>query len=327
MAHSYGMFWGSPTNLLEFTGFFRERFDVLTRYARGPNRVGLAGADVSEPEEHLPVLVKEFNAAKDAPFAVRFAVPTDFETIAEKRGNRPVVTGEMNPVFQGIYSSRIEVKQRTRMLETLLTAAEKLSSLVAGLGLVTNPPDLDDAWEPVLFNQAHDLASGVMVDKVFEDSIRGFDYSRQRADAVIDDQFDRLLAKIDTRGDGTPIVVFNPLGWSRSDVVETSVSFSERGVTDLNLLGADGKPFPFRFWRPSATAMAASRPLAWLSSLAICPHWDTQFITSLSSGGSRLLGRFPQRRAAWPATPLRIKTFSPSRTSSIAPRSISGPEK
>jgi alpha-mannosidase len=246
MAHSYGMFWGSPTNLLEFTGFFRERFDVLTRYARGPNRVGLAGADVSEPEEHLPVLTKEFNAAKDAPFVVRFAVPTDFETIAEKRGNRPVVTGEMNPVFQGIYSSRIEVKQRTRMLETLLTAAEKLSSLVAGMGIIANPPDLDDAWEPVLFNEAHDLASGVMVDKVFEDSIRGFDYSRQRADAVIDDQFDRLLARIDTRGDGTPIVVFNPLGWSRSDVVETSVSFSERGVTDLNLLGADGKSVPIQ---------------------------------------------------------------------------------
>lgn len=246
MAYSYGMFWGSPTNLFEFTGFFRERFDVLTRHARGPNRVGLAGADVSEPEEHLPLLAKEFNAAKDAPFTIRFAVPTDFEAIADKRGNRPVVTGEMNPVFQGIYSSRIEIKQRTRMMETLLTAAEKLSSLVSGLGLATTQPDLEDAWEPVLFNQAHDLASGVMVDKVYEDAIRAFDYSKQRASAIIDHQLDQLLAQVDTRGDGTPIVVFNPLGWSRSDIAEVTVSFSERGVTDLNLIEAGGKSIPIQ---------------------------------------------------------------------------------
>jgi alpha-mannosidase len=244
MAYSYGLFWGSPRNLLEFTAFFRERFDVLTRHARGPNRVGLAGADVSEPEEHLPVLLNEFNAAKDAPFAVRFAVPTDFEAIAEQRGNRPVVTGEMNPVFQGIYSSRIEVKQWTRLMESLLTAAEKLSSLTKGLGFLDGQPDLDDAWEPVLFNQAHDLASGVMVDKVFTDSLRGFEYSKQRVDMIIEDQLATLFAQIDTRGEGTPIVVFNPLGWSRSDVAELNVSFSERGVTDFTLVDASDRSVP-----------------------------------------------------------------------------------
>lgn len=244
LAYSYGLFWGSPRNLLEFTGFFRERFDALTRHARGTDRVGLAGADVSEPEEHLPVLLKEFNAAKDSPFSVRFAVPTDFETVAEKRGNRPVVSGEMNPVFQGIYSSRIEVKQWTRLMESLLTAAEKLSALTKGLGFTDKQPDIDDAWEPVLFNQAHDLASGVMVDKVFSDSLRGFEYSKQRTDTIIEDQLDKLLAQIDTRGDGTPIVVFNPLGWSRSDIAELNVSFSERGVRDFSLVDSGNKPIP-----------------------------------------------------------------------------------
>src|SRR4029079_6720691 len=102
-------------------------------YARGRDRVGLMGADVSEPEEHVPVLVKDFNAAKDAPFAVRFAVPSEFEAVAEHRSNRPVVRGEFNPVFQGIYSSRIEVKQWTRLMEYLLTAAEKVSALGSAL--------------------------------------------------------------------------------------------------------------------------------------------------------------------------------------------------
>ena len=38
--------------------------------------------------------------------------------------------------------------------------------------------------------------------------------------------------------------MFNPLGWSRSDVVETNVSFSERGVTDFNLLEPGDKAVP-----------------------------------------------------------------------------------
>jgi alpha-mannosidase len=130
------------------------------------------------------------------------------------------------------------------MMEYLLTAAEKLSSLVTGLGITDSQPDLEDAWEPVLFNQAHDLASGVMVDKVFEDSIRAFDYAKHRAENILDDQLDKFLAKIDTRGDGTPIVVFNPLGWSRSDIAETNVSFSERGITDFSLVDAGGKSLP-----------------------------------------------------------------------------------
>lgn len=244
LAYSYGLFWGSPRNLLEFTGFFRERFDALARHARGSDRVGLAGADVSEPEEHLPPLVKEFNAAQDAPFSIRFAVPTEFEAVAERRATRPVVSTEFNPVFQGIYSSRIEVKQWNRFMEHLLTSAEKLSSLTSGLGFSRAQPDLDDAWEPVLFNQAHDLASGVMVDKVFEDSIRGFDYSKQRADAIVEQQLERLLAQIDTRGDGIPIVVWNPLAWPRSDIAELNVSFSEPGVTDFSLVDAAGKSIP-----------------------------------------------------------------------------------
>jgi hypothetical protein len=56
----------------------------------------------------------------------------DFEAIADKRGNRPEVTGEMIVRCSRIYSSRIEVKQRTRMMEYLLTAAEKVSILGEG---------------------------------------------------------------------------------------------------------------------------------------------------------------------------------------------------
>src|SRR5262249_3817746 len=42
----------------------------------------------------------------------------------------------------------------------------------------------------------------------------------------------------------TPIVVFNPLGWIRSDVVEVEVGFGEGGVNDVDLTGPGGESIP-----------------------------------------------------------------------------------
>ena len=123
----------------------------------------------------------------------------------------------------------------------MLLTAEKLAALAAWLG---TPPDdalLWRAWEPVLFNQTHDLASGVMTDHVYEDTRRSYDFSQRLAGEMIDAGWETLAARIDTRGEGVPIVVFNPLGWPRTDVVEVEVGFGERGVLDMSLADPAGK--------------------------------------------------------------------------------------
>ena len=56
--------------------------------------------------------------------------------------------GELNPIFQGAYSSRIELKQRTREIERLLTTGEKLGVLAHWLGAPPNDRVLWQAWEP-----------------------------------------------------------------------------------------------------------------------------------------------------------------------------------
>ena len=107
----YAALFDVPGNEPEFDALLKSRFDSLTPFARGHERVLMAGADVYEPEEKLPVMVDKFNHSGPEPFTARFAVPSDFEAIAAQRTNRPVIQGELNPVFQGVYSSRIEVKQ------------------------------------------------------------------------------------------------------------------------------------------------------------------------------------------------------------------------
>src|SRR5581483_2047552 len=242
----YGMFYGSPKNIVEFAGFANERFDALTPFARGPDRVVLAGADVSDPEEHLPALAGEFNKG-DTRFHIRFAVPKEFETIVEKRGTeRPVLKGELNPVFQGIYSSRIDVKQYMRELERLLTTAEKLSVIAAVNGVPADPGRIERAWEPVLFNQAHDLSSGVMVDKVYHDSIRGYQFAESLGNDIIEEKLAAIEWGIDTQGEGTPIVVFNTLGWERTDASEIEIGFTARGVGALTLKDTQGAEIPLQ---------------------------------------------------------------------------------
>jgi alpha-mannosidase len=243
----YGMFYPTPNSLFEFDRYARQQWDALGNYSRWPERVAVAGADVIEPEEALPIRVGEFNADGKKLFTMRFGEPTDFESVVAQRPPQPVVSGELNPVFQGVYSARIELKQWMRSLERILATAEKLSALASWLGFPADNSNLTRAWEPVLFNQAHDLASGTMVDKVYEDTIRGYQFSKSLGEEMVETNIDALASQIDTRSEGIPVVVFNPLGWSRSDLAEVDIGFSEAGNKAVDLTGPSGEAVPIQY--------------------------------------------------------------------------------
>ena len=244
LPQGYAITYGAPAKLPEFAEFMKGRFHTLDPQAKGPDRAGPAGADVCEPEEHVPALVEQFNRLPDAPFRLRLAVPTEFEKAVSLRSDRPVLQGELNPIFQGAYSSRIELKQYQRNLERLLTAAESLAVLNQGSGSPACSKALWRAWEPVLFNQTHDLASGVMTDRVYDDTVAGYRFSERLADEMVDAGLGGLCNEIDTQGDGAAVVVWNPLGWSRSDVAEVDLGISEPDVRDVTVLDSNGQPVP-----------------------------------------------------------------------------------
>lgn len=244
LPHAYGLMYGSPKDAPGFAAFAKKRFEMLGPNARGHDRVGLAGVDVSAPEEHLAARVAEFNRSAKAPFTLRLAVPADYEAAISRRADRPVFKGELNPIFQGIYSSRIELKAWMRHMEERLLTAEKLSAIAACLGAPADVKALWSAWEPVLFNETHDLASGVMTDHVYEDTVRGYESAHNRAGEIIDRKWDAVASRIDTRGPGTALVVFNPLGWPRTDAAEVDLGFGEGGVTGIELTDAQGRAVP-----------------------------------------------------------------------------------
>jgi alpha-mannosidase len=238
---SYGHLYGPPKDLAGFSKFMVERWDDLAPFSRGGDRVGLAGVDVSEPELYVPDLVDQFNSNPKKPFQLRIGVPTDFEAVMAKRTDLPVITGERNPLFQGIYSSRIELKQRMRESERLLTTAEKFGALSSLLGKRTDQSMIWRAWEPALFNVTHDLTSGVMTDHVYQDTLRSYGFTKRLADEMVESRSATILQRIDTHGEGVSMVVFNTLGWTRTDVAQGDVGFTEPGIAGFEVLGPDGK--------------------------------------------------------------------------------------
>jgi alpha-mannosidase len=240
----YGALHDIPANESAFAELIEGRVGMLSPFSRGSDRVLMAGADVWEPEEALPRMMQKFNASDHAPFTLRLAVPADYEAAVRKRTEEPVISGELNPIFQGIYSSRIEVKQAMRNMERLLTTAEKLGVMAYALGAPAEREKIETAWEPVLFNQAHDLSSGVMVDKVYDDSMQRYHQARNMAEELVRSSLDYIAARAETSGQGVPVAVFNMLSWPRTDVAEVDISFSDPGVLGFALRDPAGSAIP-----------------------------------------------------------------------------------
>lgn len=243
---SYAILYGSPGTLPEFEEFVTKRYEMLNPNSSGTDRVGLAGADVSAPEEHLVPMIQAFNKKGNAPFVLRMGTPADFEAVVARRNDLPVFRGELNPIFQGTYSSRIELKEWMRVMERKLLRAEALGALAYWQGAPAGLTAIWRAWEPVLFNETHDLASGVMTDHVYEDTVRGYEFASRLADERIDRGWDAFAARIDTSMEEIPVVVFNTQGFNRTDLARVELGFAQPGLRGIGVSDDRGNDVPYQ---------------------------------------------------------------------------------
>ena len=106
--------------------------------------------------------------------------------------------------------------------------------------------------------------------------MHSFDFSRRLAEARSTARLRSYCAAVDTPGEGLALVVFNPLGSPRTDVVIATVGFATRRAS-----------WPSRSWTPTASplpprscARSATRTARWWrrrspSSPATCRRWAT----------------------------------------------------
>ena len=153
--------------------------------------------------------------------------------------NLPTWNSELYFEFhRGVFTSQAETKKRNRQSEELLLNAEKFSSLAFLAGDAYPSAALLHDWKKVLFNQFHDIAAGSGIAVVYKDAARDYEEVRNSGNAMLHRALGLLATYADTSGSGAALIVFNPLGWERNDVVETDVQMP--GSASLPLQDSGG---------------------------------------------------------------------------------------
>jgi alpha-mannosidase len=146
---------------------------------------------------------------------------------------------------RGVMTSQAAHKRNMRESEEEVLNAEKWSSIAWLSGTPYPAPQLNEAWKKVLFNQFHDLAAGSGIGVIYKDAQKDYDMVRFTADAATSQALGTIASYIDTqsRSKGVPVLVFNPLAWVRSGVVEFTVQLAE-AAPEIEIIDEAGKVLP-----------------------------------------------------------------------------------
>jgi alpha-mannosidase len=148
---------------------------------------------------------------------------------------------------RGIFTTQANQKRNMRESEEELLNAEKYSSIAWLSGTAYPAAQLTEAWKKVLFNQFHDLAAGSGIGVIYKDAQRDYDVVRWTARDATSTALHAISARIDTRAkDGVPILVVNPLAWTRTDLVDFNVQLPMAPKNGVSVLDAQGKALPLQ---------------------------------------------------------------------------------
>lgn len=160
----------------------------------------------------------------------------------------PAVQKEMGRIYYGCYSSDKEIKEKNRKAEWILQKAEIMSCMAKQMGVSTYqvPKEkLDAAWKWVLQNQFHDILAGTSMEEGRNEACQEFALAISVGRAVIRDAIQAIANEIDTRGEGFPLILFNPTGTDFEDVYEAQVYMPRAMMKPLRLRDYKGREISY----------------------------------------------------------------------------------
>jgi alpha-mannosidase len=156
-----------------------------------------------------------------------------FEIVRASGAELPVLHDELQHHSRGCYTAVSQIKWYNRKCEHALLTAEKFAALAHRTCKAAYPRQaLTQAWEKVLFNQFHDIMAGTSIREACADAYEDYAQSQRIAGQTLDAALVALSEQVDTRGDGRPLIVFNPLPWAQRAPVETAVIPTRRWNED-----------------------------------------------------------------------------------------------
>ncbi|MFZ1012368.1 MAG: glycoside hydrolase family 38 C-terminal domain-containing protein, partial [Terracidiphilus sp.] len=157
----------------------------------------------------------------------------DYQSIAKGYTPPPAVPGKVSiPTWKselyfeyhrGVMTTQANHKRNMRESSIWTLDAEKWASLAWLDGDKYPAGELTEDWKKVLFNQFHDLAAGSGIGIIYKDAQKDYDVVRWSTNEISSGALQTVDERINTQGTGTPVVVYNPLGWERSGEVSVHV--------------------------------------------------------------------------------------------------------
>lgn len=154
------------------------------------------------------------------------------------RNKLPVWNGELYLEYhRACQTSQARTKQNNRLSELLLRNAELFNSLAHLHGGTYDNDNLYAAWLTVLTYQFHDILPGSSLTEVYTQGEQDYAEAREHIVAADKQALVHLIKKIDTAGEGTPLVVFNTTPWVRTEAATVPVELPNEPFSVLDPRG------------------------------------------------------------------------------------------
>ncbi len=235
----YAIHWGD-TSQMELDAELalrqiRQAVDALAPMGHTSAVLLMNGIDHEEPEPRLPEIVA---LANDRLTDCEFQHGTLEEHLKEVRATNLNLLefsgefrwGKYSEILQGVYATRIYLKQKNHRVENLLERYTEPLAAMAWLSGAEIPAGTQDliwtAWRWLLKNHPHDDIYGCGIDQVHEEMHYRFSQAEQIGELVVRDSLRQLARQADfTHQEGMPVLVYNPLHWQRPEMAVGRLDF------------------------------------------------------------------------------------------------------
>jgi len=172
-----------------------------------------------------PIRAKRFQPYYESMRRLGIESTTLATYLSSYRGPAPARSYRMDETFHGLPLGKCgdQARRADKRIENTLLAAEALSTAASMEGLPYPADAIREAWRNLLIFQGHDV-------HICEGALRrGYPQYMQAAEekarGILEAAIKGLAAKVDTRAPDAlaAVVVFNPLGWPRTAVVEVEM--------------------------------------------------------------------------------------------------------
>lgn len=154
---------------------------------------------------------------------VRFSTASEFFAKLQQLdlAKLPTIRDELNPVFDGCYTSHVEVKTLNRDAEALTTSAETVAAVASEFGFKYPHAAFRRNWEAICFNHHHDTLPGSGIHAPYERTKTTLNRVLAEDHEIITRALEALSLRVKPKGGIVTVMVFNPTGWKRSGWIET----------------------------------------------------------------------------------------------------------